>query len=193
VTRHFTRLPRLYGVTRLQPVVVSSSRARPIAADAALVTELHDAHGAALYDFARHMGLSDDQAADALQEAMLRLWRELRRGTVIERPPAWLYRTVYRLAMQHHRWRHRLSLLLSRLAPERTDYAGPESSDRVTVWAAVHGLPPRQRHVLYLHYVADLTFEQIAGVIGISASATRTHASRGIATLRERLSSEENR
>jgi RNA polymerase sigma factor (sigma-70 family) len=62
----------------------------------------------------------------------------------------------------------------------------------VAVWAAVDGLPARQRHVLYLHYVADLTFEQIAGVIGISASATRTHASRGIATLRERLSIEED-
>ncbi len=163
-----------------------------MAADAAMVTELHDAHGAALYDFARHLGLSDEQAADALQEAILRLWREIRRGTFIERPPAWLYRTVYRLAMEQHRWHRRLSLLLPRLAPQRTDYAGPESSDRLTVWAAVDRLPPRQRHVLYLHYVADLTFEQIAGVVGISPSATRTHASRGIATLRERLSNEED-
>jgi RNA polymerase sigma-70 factor (ECF subfamily) len=158
-----------------------------MALDSAMVQELHDVHGAELYDFARHLGLSDEQAADVLQEAMLRLWREARRGTRIERPLAWLYRTVYRLAMEHHRWRHRLSLLLPRLAPHRTDYAGPESSDRVSVWAAVDGLPPRQRHVLYLHYAADLTFEQIAGVVGISPSAARTHASRGVATLRERL------
>lgn len=161
-------------------------------ADAEMVTDLHDTHGAALYDFARHLGLSDEQAADALQEAILRLWHELRRGTVIERPPAWLYRTLYRLAMDQHRWRHRLALLLPRLAPHRNDYAGPESSDRRTIWEAVDGLPPRQRHVLYLHFVADLTFEQIAGVVGISASATRTHASRGIASLRERLSVEED-
>ena len=157
-----------------------------------MVAELHHAHGAALYDFARHLGLSDEQAADALQEAILRLWREIRRGTFIDRPLAWLYRTVYRLAMEQHRWRRRLSLLLPRLAPHRTDYAGPESSDRVTVWTAVDGLPPRQRQVLYLHYVADLTFEQVAEIVGISASATRTHASRGIATLRERLSIEED-
>jgi RNA polymerase sigma factor (sigma-70 family) len=177
-------------VTELQPVVIS--QASPIAADAALVTELHGAHGEALYNFGRHLGLSDEQAADALQEAMLRLWRELSGGTIIERPLAWLYRTVYRLAIDQHRWTHRLSLLLPRLAPHRTDYAGPESSDRVTVWAAVDGLPPRQRDVLYLHYVAGLTFEQVAGVVGISPSATRTHASRGIATLRERLGIEED-
>jgi RNA polymerase sigma factor (sigma-70 family) len=90
-----------------------------------------------------------------------------------------------------YRWRHRLALLLPKLAPRRTDYADPESSDRLSVWGAVDGLAPRQRHVLYLHYVADLTFEQIATVIGISPSATRTHASRGVATLRARLSSEE--
>jgi RNA polymerase sigma factor (sigma-70 family) len=178
-------------VTGLQPIVVSVSDANPSAADAAMVTELHDAHGGALFDFARHLGLSDDAAADAVQEAVLRLWRELLRGTFIERPPGWLYRTVYRLAMEHHRWRRRVSLLLPRLAPHRTDYAGPESSDRLTVWAAVDGLPPRQRHVLYLHYVADQTFEQIADVVGISPSAARTHASRGVATLRERFRAEE--
>ena len=178
-------------MTSLQPILAIATQPDPHVVDTAMVTELHDAHGAALFDFARHLGLTDEQAADALQEAILRLWRELRRGTAIERPPAWLYRTVYRLAMQQHRWRHRVSLLLPRLAPHRTDYAGPESSDRLTVWAAVDGLPPRQRHVLYLHYAADLTFDQIAGIIGISPSATRTHASRGIATLRGRLKIEE--
>jgi len=175
----------------LQPTASSVAHAADISVDAEMVTDLHDAHGAELYDFARHLGLSDEQAADALQEAILRLWRELRRGVLIERPPAWLYRTVYRLAMQQHRWRRRLSLLLPQVAPRRTDYAGPETSDRLSVWAAVDDLPPRQRHVLYLHYAADLTFEQVAGVIGISPSATRTHASRGVATLRERLAIEE--
>ena len=178
---------RLFDVTSLEPVLSSAAEMSAISADASMVTDLHDAHGAALYDFARHLGLSDDQAADALQEAILRLWRELRRGALIERPSAWLYRAMYRLAMDQHRWRQRLSLLLPRLAPGRTDYAGPEGSDRLTVWQAVAELPPRQRHVLYLHYAADLTFDQIAGVIGISASATRTHASRGVAALRQRL------
>jgi RNA polymerase sigma-70 factor, ECF subfamily len=175
----------------LERTAASDSTGTHVADDAAMVTQLHDAHGAELFDFARHLGLSDEQAADALQEALLRLWRELRRGTFIERPPAWLYRTLYHLAMEQHRWRNRLSLLLPRLAPHRTDYAGPESSDRLTVWAAVDALPPRQCHVLYLHYVADLTFEQIAGIVGISPSATRTHASRGITSLRERFSIEE--
>lgn len=158
--------------------------------DADLLTDLEAEHGSALYDFARHQGLTDEPAADSVQEALLRLWRELRRGTSIERPPAWLFRTVYHLAMAQHRWRRQLSLLLPRIAPRRTDYAGPEASDRLTVWGAVDDLPPRQRQALYLHYAADLPFDEIAGILGISASAARTHASRGMATLRREMSQE---
>jgi RNA polymerase sigma factor (sigma-70 family) len=162
----------------------------PSQSDAEMVTTIQAEHGSALFDFARHMGLTDEQAADAVQEALLRLWRELRKGTVIERPPAWLYRTVYHLAMAQHRLRRRLSLLLPRIAPRRTDYAGPEASDRLTVWSAVDRLPTRQRQVLYLHYAADLPFEEVATVLGISASAARTHASRGVAALRGEITRE---
>lgn len=158
--------------------------------DADLLIELQADHGSALYDFARHQGLTDEQAADAVQEALLRLWRELRRGVAIERPPAWLFRTIYHLAMAQHRWRRQLALLLPRIAPLRTDYAGPEASDRLTVWAAVDDLPARQRQVLYLHYAADLPFEEIAGILGISSSAARTHASRGMASLRTNMTQE---
>jgi DNA-directed RNA polymerase specialized sigma24 family protein len=44
--------------------------------------------------------------------------------------------------------------------------------------------------VLYLHYAADLPFEEIAGILGISPSAARTHASRGMGRLRTHLTRE---
>ena len=177
----------------MQPSQVSAVEPVPMPVDTGAVTELHELHGASLFDFARHLGLTDEQAADAVQEAFLRLWRELRGGAVVGNPLGWTYRTTYRLAMEQHRWRRQLSRLLPRIAPRRTDYAGPESSDRVAVWTAVDGLPPRQRHVLYLHYAADMAFDQVAAVIGISPSAARTHASRGLATLRGQLTIEETR
>jgi len=158
--------------------------------DSDLLPDLQAHHGSALYDFARHQGLTDEQAADAVQEALLRLWREMRRGTRIERPPAWLFRTVYHLAMAQHRWRRQLALLLPRIAPRHSGYAGPEASDRLSVWGAVDVLPVRQRQVLYLHYAADLPFDEVAGILGISGSAARTHASRGLAAVRIDLNRE---
>ena len=176
----------------MQPVTSDALRPMATAADAALVTELHESHGAALFDFARHLGLSDEQAADALQETLLRLWRELQRGTSIESPLGYAYRTCYRLAMAQHRWRRQLGRLLPRLAPAPSAYAGPEAGpDRAAVWHAVDTLPPRQRHALYLHYAADLSFAQVAEILDISPSAARTHASRGLATLRGELTLEE--
>ncbi|HEX6129180.1 MAG TPA: sigma-70 family RNA polymerase sigma factor [Candidatus Limnocylindria bacterium] len=176
----------------MQPVSTGALRPMAGAADAALVTELHELHGAALFDFARHLGLSDEQAADALQETLLRLWRELQRGTLIEQPLGWAYRTCYRLAMEQHRWRRQLARLLPRLAPDPPAYAGPETDpERAAVWSAVDRLPPRQRHAIYLHYAADLPFAAVAEILDISPSAARTHASRGLATLRGELTIEE--
>jgi RNA polymerase sigma factor (sigma-70 family) len=59
------------------------------------------------------------------------------------------------------------------------------------VWGEVDRLPERQRAVLYLRYRADLTFDAIGGVLGITASAARSHASQAIRTLRLRLAGEE--
>jgi RNA polymerase sigma-70 factor, ECF subfamily len=192
-TRRFAPLLHLSGVTSVESQQLGArSEAVSASADAAVVEDLHELHGPALFDFARHLGLQDAEAADAVQETLLRLWRELRRGTIIERPPAWAYRTCYRLAMEQHRWRRRLGRLLPRLSPRHEAYAGPEdASDRQAVWLEVDRLPPRQRHAIYLHYAADLPFAEVGEILGISPSAARTHASRGLATLRGQLTIEE--
>jgi RNA polymerase sigma factor (sigma-70 family) len=52
---------------------------------------------------------------------------------------------------------------------------------------ALRGLPQRQREVLVLRYYTDLSEAQIADTLGISRGAVKSHASRGIATLRTRL------
>ena len=71
--------------------------------------------GAELWGLARHLGLSPDEADDAVQETLLRLWAALRDGQAIERPDAWAFRTLYRSAMDRHRWRRRGRLLSERI------------------------------------------------------------------------------
>jgi DNA-directed RNA polymerase specialized sigma subunit, sigma24 homolog len=57
----------------------------------------------------------------------------------------------------------------------------------LSVWAAVDRLPPRQRAVLYLRYRADLSYDRIAAVMGITANGARNDASVATASLRRRL------
>jgi RNA polymerase sigma-70 factor (sigma-E family) len=52
---------------------------------------------------------------------------------------------------------------------------------------ALHALPGRQREVLVLRYYLDLSEAQIAATIGVSRGAVKSHASRGMATLRTSL------
>jgi RNA polymerase sigma-70 factor (ECF subfamily) len=159
-----------------------------------LVLSLHARRGQDLYGFAAGLGLSDADAADAVQEAMLRLWRELCSGRELHDLDAWAFRTTYRLAIDHHRIRHRLAGLFGRLADRGARYASDpaDSSDAAALWQAVDGLPERQRAVLYLRYRADLPFDQIGLVLGITANAARSHSTVALSTLRRCLAQEES-
>lgn len=155
-----------------------------------VVAELEVEHGQAMFGFVRRQGLSDAEAQDAVQETLLRLLRELRDGKAIDEPRAWAYRALYRLAMDEHRQRRRLSLVAGRVGREpRPDHS--PGGDRVAVWAAVDALPIRQRQVLYLRFRADLPFEDVGKVMGISSSAARSHAAQAMAALRGRLARED--
>jgi RNA polymerase sigma-70 factor (ECF subfamily) len=55
------------------------------------------------------------------------------------------------------------------------------------VWAAADVLPPRERAAIYLHYRADMAFDRVAIVMGITPGAARTYASRGVDRIRRRL------
>lgn len=170
------------------PVLASPERmGASETADPIVLAALERDHGQAMFGFVRRLGLTDAQADDAVQEVLLRLWAEMVRGGRIEDPRRWAYRAIYRLAMDEHRLRRRLAALAERLGPATRTERGPDRDDRLAVWSEVDRLPPRQRHVLYLRYRSDLPFEEIGAILGITASAARSHATQGMSTLRRRL------
>jgi RNA polymerase sigma-70 factor (ECF subfamily) len=158
------------------------------------VMSLYARRGPELYGFAAGFGLSGEEAADAVQDAMFRLWRELDSGKELRDLDAWAFRTTYNLVMDQHRLRRRLAGSLGRLMAGRSDHAPDpaDSADAAALWQAVDRLPARQRAVLYLRYRADLPFDRIGLVLGITAGAARSHSTNALATLRRRLGPEES-
>jgi RNA polymerase sigma-70 factor (sigma-E family) len=67
------------------------------------------------------------------------------------------------------------------------EYAAMTTLERESVMAALRTLPLRQRETLVLRYYADLSEADIASAMGISQGAVKSHASRGIAALRQVL------
>ena len=164
------------------------------------VHSLYQRRSQEMFGFVRRLGLADEDASDAVQETMLRLWRELDSGTEIADPDAWTFRTLYRLGIDSHRLTRRIRGVIDRVggrlaAPDRGHYDGDPARriDVDAIWHAVDRLPKRQRAVLYLRYRADLPYERIGVALGITPGAARGHASTGLATLRRRLDNEDER
>jgi RNA polymerase sigma factor (sigma-70 family) len=61
----------------------------------------------------------------------------------------------------------------------------PKLDERLDLYAALEKLPRRQRETVVLRYLGDLSEAQTADLIGCSVGSVKTHASRGLAALKE--------
>jgi RNA polymerase sigma factor (sigma-70 family) len=70
---------------------------------------------------------------------------------------------------------------------EAADHTSLLSADHELARAALAQLPDRQREVLTLRYLADLSDADIAAATGLSLPGVRSASSRGLAALRASL------
>jgi RNA polymerase sigma-70 factor (sigma-E family) len=137
-------------------------------------------------------GLVDDVAAaqDVVQDAYAALYR--RRASLHEPQAAVGYLRVSVVNASRSALRRRRSarahLSLAREEHDApADHAALLSAEHQQVRAALAALPERQREVLTLRYLADLSDAEIAEATGLSNGGVRSAASRGIAALRSSL------
>jgi RNA polymerase sigma-70 factor (sigma-E family) len=156
------------------------------------VTVLYAAHYASLVRLAallvRHSGEAEEIVQDAFV-AMHGRWGRLREP---EKALGYLRRSVVNAARSAHR-HHNVGdrhLLSERSAGDVHRAAGSAEQSalagesRTEMMRALDTLPQRQREVLVLRYYSDLTEHDIATVLGISDGTVKSHASRGLHSLR---------
>lgn len=125
------------------------------------------------------------EAEDVVQEAFIKGWNRRRQLDGDSGPEAWIRTVAWRLAVSRWRFRRRTADAWSRrAAPSHAAGPGPE---HVVLVDALRTLPAQQRRTVTLHYLCDLTVEQIAGETGLSASTVKTHLGRGRTALADRL------
>ncbi|ONI67383.1 RNA polymerase subunit sigma-24 [Kribbella sp. ALI-6-A] len=130
-------------------------------------------------------------AEDLVQSVLARAHRRWGRIGGLEHPDAYL-RTM--LVNEFLSWRRRLKnreLPLAELdETPTTEDVSSRQAERDTAWRLLATLPRRQRAVLVLRYYEDLPDDEIATVLGCTASTVRSNAARGLAALRAELGAE---
>lgn len=131
-----------------------------------------------------------EDAADVAQEAIARA--VVRWSQVGHDPVPWTVRVASRIALDGLRRRRRDTRRLAELSrgvaeDHRSAGAatGPDAS--LDLRRALRALPRRQREIVVLRYLADLSEADVARALGISPGAVKSAASRGAATLRAHL------
>lgn len=105
---------------------------------------------------------SPEAAADAVQEGFARALRERQSLREPDALGAWVWRMVLNAAIDQARRR-------SREMPGDVPEPAPlEPADLRELRRAVAALPERQRHTLFLRHYADLSYDEIATVLGVA-------------------------
>lgn len=115
-----------------------------------------------------------DIAQDALQDA----WRAWERISVYDSPEAWTWRVALNIRADRMQRRRTEQVHQAPIGPASTDPAS-ELATQHHLWALVAMLPYAQRATIVLRYVADLSYSQIAEVMGCSASGARQNHRKG--------------
>ena len=68
--------------------------------------------------------------------------------------------------------------------PDRIAPTEEGTEDRVALRAALLAVPPGQRTILVLRFLADLSVEQVAGTLGLTVGTVKSQTARGLVALR---------
>jgi RNA polymerase sigma-70 factor (ECF subfamily) len=153
------------------------------------VAALYDTHAAALYRYLVTMLGQASDAEDALQEVFLGIMRR-RSPRGIRDPKAYLWCAARSQALQilrrrRKRDRERAAAALTWIDP---DAGTPDVRElALDVDRALRQLPLEQREVIALRLGEDLTFREIAGVLGIPQNTVSSRYRRALARLRALL------
>lgn len=156
-----------------------------------------------LVSFMYRMARNAAAAEDLAQEVFLRVYRSRQTYEASAKFTTWLYRIATNLAVNHARdTRHeRPEVTVSLDEPDEDSGATLDVADSkvsveeslvrrermLAIRAKVEALPERQKLAVIMHKYQQMDYKQIADVLKLSESATKSLLFRAYETLREQL------
>lgn len=164
--------------------LIEQARAGDRDAFTRLATEVSDR----LYGLALRVLRDRDAAGEALQAALVLIWRDLPNLRDPDRFDAWTYRIVINCCRADRR-RAKRSVVILELTPEDSVVGDAQMSiaQRDELERAFDTLSTDQRAVLVLLYYRDLTVSQAADVLGVSPGTVKSRAHHARRSMRAAL------
>jgi RNA polymerase sigma-70 factor (ECF subfamily) len=135
---------------------------------------------------ARLMTRDQERAKDAVQEALIKAWRDLPGLRDPDRFEAWLRRLLVRSCIDELRRGRRMSfdVELIELHHPTMDDAAEHLADRDALERAFRRLDPEQRALIVLRFYQGLAVEDIADALHIPSGTVKSRLSRTLSALR---------
>ena len=149
---------------------------------------LVERHRTMLFGTAYLMTRDRQMAEDAVQEALIQIWKNIGSLRKPDGLKAWLARIVVNEVRQQARKRHAPLVTLEAIPDPPEENTGAGSSElRQDLAGAVAMLPPDQREAVVLRFFSDLTVAEIAAATGSREGTVKSRLSRAMDRLGEML------
>ncbi len=149
-----------------------------------VVAELVAERGDALLRYAQLLTGSADDAADLVQDALVRTFGRLRNGFSVESAESYVRRAILNASVDRgrrvSRWRR---IAPSQYEPDELPSSEAATGLRLDLHEELRKLTPRERACLVLRYYDDLKVDDIAEALGISSGAVKRYLSDGLAKM----------
>jgi RNA polymerase sigma-70 factor (ECF subfamily) len=144
---------------------------------------------ARLYAAARLILRDPDRAEDAVQEALVRCWRDLPTLRDVDRFDAWLHRLFLNACYAELRSvkRQRVEVEIAEIHHPTVSDAQSVTADRDQIERGIRRLDPDQRTVIVLHHYLGLSLPDAAAAMGIPVGTAKSRLHRATQALRAML------
>ena len=144
-------------------------------------------------DKAARLILRDPELArDAVQEGLIRAWRDLRKLRDPDRFDAWIYRLTVNACLDQARHRRRRVVeveLMTLHAPSTPDGASAHA-DRELVDEVLGQLDEQGRAIVVLHYYMGLPLTDVAATLSIPLGTVKSRLHRALTAMRVAIDAE---
>ena len=159
---------------------------RAMVGDHEAFSELTRLSTAKLYTIARLILRDSERAQDAVQEALVAAWRQLRALRDPDRFDAWLRHLLVRACYREARREQRRRTIESHVRPIETTTPDPGTTvaDEDEVARIFMRLTPEQRALIVLHYYLGLPMQETSEILGIPVGTVKSRLNRTLQQMR---------